>query len=199
LSLLREAFLTVPEAAYLARVSARVVQHEIDERIVASRLSGGRRSISGIDLLYLSAVRRVHDQMAPRLRRQVRNAIVHSAALNAETAGFDLFEVSLRALEEEVLEGFETLERIKRDFIETRKDVLAGEPVLRGTRLSVRLIADLMRQGASVDELVNEYELTPEQVEAAVVFDRVTPKRGRPRRVARLSGHGPHDPVPDDP
>ena len=187
MSPLREAFLTVPEAAYLAGVSTRVVQHEIDEKIVASRLSGGRRSISGVDLLYLSAVRRVHGQMAPRLRREVRNAIVHSVSLNAATASFDLFEVSLRALENEVLVGFETLERIKRDFIETRKNVLAGEPVLRGTRLSVRLIADLARQGAGAEELADEYDLTPEQIDAAITFDRVTPKRGRPSRAPRLS------------
>lgn len=182
MSALREAFLTVPEAAFLARVSPRVVQHEIDERIVASRMSGGRRIISGVDLLYLSAVRRVHDQMAPRLRRQVRNAIFHSATQNVEIASIDLFEVSLAALENDVLGNFETLERIKRDFIESRPEVLAGEPVLRGTRLSVRLIADLVRQGAGVDELAEDYDVTPEQVEAAITFDRVTPTRGRPRR-----------------
>ena len=187
MSALREAFLTVPEAAFLARVSPRVVQHEIDERIVASHVSGGRRSISGVDLLYLSAVRRVHDQMAPRLRRQVRNAIFLSAAQNAETASIELFKVSLAALENDVLEGFETLERIKRDFIESRPEVLAGEPVLRGTRLSVRLIADLVRQGAGPDELAEDYDVTPEQVDAAVTFDRVTPRRGRPRRAALRS------------
>jgi uncharacterized protein (DUF433 family) len=184
---LRDAFLTVPEAAFLARVSPRVVQHEIDERIVASRVTSGRRSISGVDILYLSAVRKVHDQMAPRLRRQVRNAIAHSAARNEQTATIDLFEVSLAALESEVLEGFETLERIKRDFIESRPEVLSGEPVLKGTRLSARLIADLVRQGASVDELVNDYDVTPEQVEAAVTFARVTPRRGRPPRAVSSS------------
>ncbi len=185
MSALREAFLTVPEAAFLARVSPRLVQHEIDERIVASRMSGGRRSISGVDILYLSAVRRVHGQMAPRLRRQVRNAIVHSAAQNEATASFDIFfRVSLAALENDVLEGFKTLERIKREFIESRPEVLGGEPVLRGTRLSVRLIADLVRQGASADELAEDYDLTPEQIDAAVTFDRVTPRRGRPRQTA---------------
>jgi len=187
LSALRDAFLTVPEAAFLARVSPRLVQHEIDERIVVSRVSGGRRSVSGVDILYLSAVRGVHGQMAPSLRRRVRNAIVHSAAQNEETANIELFEVSLAALESEVLEGFEALERIKRDFIEIRPEVLGGEPVLRGTRLSARLIADLVRQGATCKELADDYDVTPDQVKAAVTFDRVTPRRGRPRQAASRS------------
>jgi uncharacterized protein (DUF433 family) len=184
LSAIRDAFLTVPEAAFLAGVSPRLVQHEIDERIVTSRVSGGRRSISGVDILYLIAVRGVRDQMAPRLRRQVRNAIAHSAAENEDTACVHLFEVSLTALENDVLEGFETLERIKRDFIESRPEILGGEPVLRGTRLSARLIADLVRQGATAEELADDYDVTPEQVDAAVTFDRVNPRRGRPRQGA---------------
>ncbi len=182
LTLLYDAHLTVPEAAYLARVSARLVQNEIDEKIVGVRLSGGRRSISGVDLLYLSAVRRLHGQMAPRLRRQVRNAIAHSVAEHAKTAGVEFFVVTLKALEDDVLNGFEALERVKREFVDIHPDVLAGEPVLRGTRLSVRLIADLVKQGATAAELAEEYDLSPEQIDAASLYDRVTPKRGRPRR-----------------
>lgn len=182
MSTLRQAFLTVPEAAYLAGVSPRRVQHEIDESIVASRMSGGRRSISGVDLLYLIAVRQMSDQMAPPLRRQVRNAIVKSAAENEKTACINFFEISLKSLEHHVQETYEALERVKRDFIESRPEVLGGEPVLRGTRLSARLIATLVRQGASMDELADDYDLTPEQVEAAVTFDKVTPRRGRPRQ-----------------
>lgn len=185
MTLLRDAYLTVPEAAFLARVSPRLVQNEIDERIVASRLAGGRRSISGVDLLYLSAVRRLYDQMAPRLRRQVRNAIVHSVAERAETAGVEFFVVTLKALEDDVLEGFETLERIKRDFVVSNTDILGGEPVLRGTRLSIRLIADLVKQGASATELADEFDLSLEQIHAALTYDSVTPKRGRPRRQTR--------------
>ena len=56
--------------------------------------------------------------------------------------------------------------------IETRPDILAGEPVLKGTRMPARHVADMLRQGATVDEIVEEFDLTPEQVSAAEVFDR---------------------------
>jgi len=73
-----------------------------------------------------------------------------------------------------------TLKRAKRKVIESRPGVLAGEPVVKGTRIPVRLIAELVRQGASRAKLRSEYDLTRDQIEAAVLFDRVTPRRGRP-------------------
>lgn len=182
-TLLRSAFLTVPEAAYLAGVSLRMVQHEIDEQIVEAPTREGRRSISGVDVLYLNAVRRYYTLMAPALRREVRQAICVSAAQNKKAASFEVFHIDLAGLEAEVLSGFECLERTKREFVESRPEVLGGEPVLRGTRISVRHVANLVKQGATSEELQDDLDLTPAQIEAAVLYDRVTPKRGRPRRV----------------
>jgi uncharacterized protein (DUF433 family) len=182
---LRRAVLTVPEAAYVAGVSPRMVQHEIDEQIVESRDRGGRRSMSGADVLYLTAVRRLHAQLAPKLRRQLRDAIATSVARNRDTAKIETFVVSLTDLECGVLPEFETLERVKRDLIQTHANVLAGEPVIAGTRISARLVADLTRKGAKSEELQDEFDLSPEQVEAAIVFDQVNPKRGRPRAPRR--------------
>src|SRR5262249_5719516 len=74
---------------------------------------------------------------------------------------------------------------VKRPLIESRRGVQAGEPLVKGTRIPARLIADLVRQGVPRNNLRSEYELTREQIEAAVMFDRVTPRRRRPpvRRV----------------
>jgi uncharacterized protein (DUF433 family) len=58
--------------------------------------------------------------------------------------------------------------------------VLAGEPVVKGTRIPARLIADLVRQGVSRAKIRGEYDLSREQIEAAILFDRVTPRRVRP-------------------
>ena len=75
------------------------------------------------------------------------------------------------------------LGRTQRKLIESRPEVQAGEPVIRGTRIPARLIADLMRQGVSRTKLRSEYELTSEQIAAAVLFDRITPRL--PRRSIR--------------
>jgi uncharacterized protein (DUF433 family) len=58
------------------------------------------------------------------------------------------------------------LERITSD-----PRVLAGQPVLRGTRLSVAYILRLLASGATVEEILQEYEgLTPEDIQACLLF-----------------------------
>jgi uncharacterized protein (DUF433 family) len=52
--------------------------------------------------------------------------------------------------------------------------------VIKGTRLAARHIADLIKRGASTADIRGDFELTDAQIRAAVVFDRVTPRRGRP-------------------
>ena len=144
--------------------------------------------MSGIDVLYLSAVRKIHAYLAPRLRRQLRNAIALSAAHNQDTARFEAFFVSLVELERSVRTEFETLERVKNVLIETTPDVLAGEPVIAGTRISARLVADLVRQGAAIEELQEDFDLSREQINAAILFDQINPKRGRPRSARSSAG-----------
>jgi uncharacterized protein (DUF433 family) len=49
--------------------------------------------------------------------------------------------------------------------------VLAGKPVIKGTRLSVEYILNLLAHGASFTEILKEYEgLTPEDIQACILF-----------------------------
>jgi uncharacterized protein (DUF433 family) len=55
--------------------------------------------------------------------------------------------------------------------VDTQSAVLAGQPVLRGTRLSVAYILRLLASGATVEEILQEYEgLTPEDIQACLLF-----------------------------
>ncbi len=175
------ATLTVPEAAYVAGVTERVVNHEIDAHILRSHGRKSERAVSGADVLYLGAVRDIRKHIAPKLRKQMREAITSAVTAAKPVAKVAALEVEIAAVEQRMIENFMALERMKRDYIESRPGVLAGEPVIRGTRIAARLVADLIKQGVSHDEIQDEYDLTAEQVEAALLFDRVTPKRGRPR------------------
>jgi uncharacterized protein (DUF433 family) len=180
MSKLLEATLTVAEAAYVAGVTERTVNHEIDARILRSRGRKERRAVRGADVLYLGAVREVRHQMAPELRRRMREAIASAVSQSRPVARVAAFEVKITPLEHAARRNFAALERVRRDCIESRPGVLAGEPVIKGTRIPARLIADLVRQGVSHGTISREYDLTRAQTEAAVLFDRVTPRRGRP-------------------
>lgn len=49
--------------------------------------------------------------------------------------------------------------------------VMTGKPVIRGTRLTVEYVLNLLAHGATVPEVLNEYEdLTPEDIQACLLF-----------------------------
>lgn len=49
--------------------------------------------------------------------------------------------------------------------------VMVGKPVIKGTRLTVEYILNLLAHGATVDEILEEYDgLTQEDVQACLLF-----------------------------
>ncbi|MEC4816760.1 MAG: DUF433 domain-containing protein [Scytonema sp. PMC 1069.18] len=49
--------------------------------------------------------------------------------------------------------------------------ILVGKPVIRGTRLSVEYILNLLAHGASFAEILKEYNgLSPEDIQACILF-----------------------------
>ncbi len=49
--------------------------------------------------------------------------------------------------------------------------VIVGKPVIKGTRLTVEYILNLLAHGATVAEILEEYEgLTPEDIQASILF-----------------------------
>lgn len=58
-----------------------------------------------------------------------------------------------------------------RDRIEVNADVLVGKPVVRGTRIAVELILELLAAGESESELLSDYpRLTREDLLACLAY-----------------------------
>lgn len=50
-------------------------------------------------------------------------------------------------------------------------EVMAGKPVIKGTRLTIEYILNLLAHGASKQEILSEYvSLTPEDIRACYLF-----------------------------
>lgn len=65
----------------------------------------------------------------------------------------------------------ERLEKALDLLIHCDPEVMAGTAVFRATRIPVHLIADMLEQGASVDEILEGYpSLTREMVESARIY-----------------------------
>ena len=55
--------------------------------------------------------------------------------------------------------------------ITARPDVFGGKPIIRDMRISVELILSLLSQGATQEELLNDYpELEPEDIRACIAY-----------------------------
>lgn len=57
------------------------------------------------------------------------------------------------------------------EFIVSSPEMLGGKPCVKGTRLSVEFLLELMAQGATREQILAEYgQLTPEGLTAALRY-----------------------------
>lgn len=60
---------------------------------------------------------------------------------------------------------------IMNDRIKIDSDVLAGKPVISGTRLSVEFVVGLLAQGWSVEDVLKEYDhVTRDDIQACLAY-----------------------------
>jgi uncharacterized protein (DUF433 family) len=51
--------------------------------------------------------------------------------------------------------------------------VLVGKPIIRGTRIAVEFVVDLLARGWTIDQILGEYDhLTPEDIRACFSYAR---------------------------
>jgi uncharacterized protein (DUF433 family) len=58
-----------------------------------------------------------------------------------------------------------------RDRISIDPDVAVGKPVVKGTRIAVELVIDLLGRGYTVEQVIRQYDqLTAEDVQACLAY-----------------------------
>ncbi len=55
-------------------------------------------------------------------------------------------------------------------WIEINPEICGGKPVIKGTRIPVKIILELFANGWDIEEIKEEYELTEEQIKEAIEF-----------------------------
>jgi len=62
-------------------------------------------------------------------------------------------------------------------------EIMRGTPVFKGTRIPVDLVADMLAQGATAEEIFEGYPtLNKQKIAIAPRYIRAYPRRGRPSR-----------------
>lgn len=187
-----------PVAAYVAGVSEKVIWQAIERsEIKPSRQALGRRSeyvFEVKDLVYLRLRSRVRGFLGPTGRRCLYEAM---SRLEDQLEGFQL-GIELRLTEtvylrldsivEEVMWALKEVSTAE-EWVTSEPGIRGGEPVVKGTRVPVYLLADLQAKGVSSEEILADYpSVTPEALRAAITWSKLHPKRGRPSAGARWRG-----------
>jgi uncharacterized protein (DUF433 family) len=60
---------------------------------------------------------------------------------------------------------------LERECITFNKDILCGKPLIRGLRISVEMILELLAKGATEEEILEDYpHLEPDDLRAALLY-----------------------------
>jgi uncharacterized protein (DUF433 family) len=176
---------TPAEASALTNLPIRTVRRLMDRRFIRPRrLRTGRsvqRLLSWEQLVYLRLEAEGLSLLPVPARRKIAKQIESDAGIDmvAISEGRALV-VQVKTVRNELDERLKTLKRAESLIVED-PETMRGTPVYRGTRIPVDLIADMLKQGTTVEEILEGYPgLDKEKIELAPLFLRAFPRRGRP-------------------
>jgi uncharacterized protein (DUF433 family) len=180
----KDSLFTPAEAAAVTHLPVKAVHNAIDRKTIAT--VSGRRAGHATRLLDLRALvslaleHRLAGQFVPEMRRRLFDALA-TASHNRVSLDGGFLTIDLREPRRELAASLRQLRRA-RALVISDPDILGGDPVFRGTRVPVHLIATLLGQGSTETELLEVYpRLTAEMVGLAPIYAAAYPLRGRPR------------------
>jgi uncharacterized protein (DUF433 family) len=177
----RPGLYTVAEAAYVSDVDTKAVDREIDAQVVlpTTRAHRAGRLLEKPSLIYLAALRDIRTAIDASARRLISQRVTDAVAHHKTSVTFGGFQLPINRLSRMLKPRLSAIDAL-RHAIEIKPGVGGGEPVLKGSRLKVRMLADLVRRGVPLAEIAGEYEVPKDLVELATLYDSLYPRRGRP-------------------
>jgi uncharacterized protein (DUF433 family) len=176
---------TPAEASALTNLPIRAVRRLIDRRLIRPRRQQSGRSVQRLlsweQLVYLRLEAEGLALLPVAERRKIAKQIEADAGIDVVSVseGSALL-IQVKTVRKELGERLKKLERAESVIVEDL-ETMRGTPVYQGTRIPVELIADMLNQGASIDEILEGYPaLDRERVELAPLYVQAFPRRGRP-------------------
>lgn len=172
---------TPTEAAALTDLPEKQVRKEIEHRIIEAE-SPPRLSFAA--LVYLRALKlmAMHLSVEDRARicRRLFEAIRRTVDIDTVEVS-DVLALRIGSLVRDLVERTQRFERWK-DQLVTDPDIMGGEAVFPGTRLTVRRVGGMLERGEDESAILEDYpHLIREDLELARLYVRAYPRVGRPR------------------
>jgi uncharacterized protein (DUF433 family) len=176
---------TPAQASAVANLPLRIVNKLIERRLIRPRLRRTGRSFQRMlsleQVLYLRLERMGLRLLPMATRRSIAKKIEESPEIDAVclTEG-SVLVIQVKSARQELDQDLKKLQRAE-EMIVSDPEIMRGSPVYRGTRIPVQLVADMLSQGASPEEIVEGYPaLDKEKVALAPLYVQAFPRRGRP-------------------
>jgi uncharacterized protein (DUF433 family) len=182
---------TPAEAAALSGVAVKAVHNAIDKRIIEGQKRSStkrvRRLLSAQDVLRLKLWYEVGAILSQERRQRLFEEIEHRPAAKRVKAGA-LVIVDVEEARKQIGKRARALEAAEA-AVTRSSAVMGGEPVFKGTRIPVRLVASMLDRDASEAEILDGYpKLERRHLELARIWAAAHPRRGRPKTLAERGG-----------
>lgn len=189
--------LTRNEVAEISGVSVNAVNKALEQRIAKPRRARGRTLLAPEEAAALALISELPVRLSVKIKRELRNWIVHSSPARAEE--FELspaLRVAMTDYAAKVARRAAEYVRLRDKYVEVNPGKMGGTPVIRGTRVPVRTLAQLVEGGESWEALQEDYpHISEEAYDLAVLWAKGNPRRGRPSGAVRRRRSKPRRPV----
>lgn len=176
---------TPAQASAVAKLPLKAVQKLIDVRLIhPRRMRSGRetqRFLSPEQLVYLRLEAEGVRLLPLAERREVARIVVSKPEVHSiAVAGGPALVIEVEHARREVEQELNRLRRVQ-EMVVSDPEIMRGTPVFKGTRIPVELVAEMVAEGTTVEDILAGYPaLGHEQVELASLYVTAFPRRGRP-------------------
>jgi uncharacterized protein (DUF433 family) len=156
-----------------------------------------RRLLTKEQLIYLQLEAGGLRLLPVGTRREIADSIQRSPETETlPVANGTALLVEIGAARQAVENQLKQLARIE-EMVVSDPDIMRGTPVFKGTRIPVDLVADMLAQGATAEEILEGYPtLSKGKIAIAPLYMRAFTRRGRPsRRPWQGKRHGAGTPI----
>ena len=178
---------TPAQAAAVTGLPLAAVHKAIDSRLIRPRATRSGRTVQRLltkeQLIYLQLEAEGLRLLPVGARREIADSIQRSPKVDLMAIGNGtVLFVEFKAARRKVEGQLKQLAYIE-EMVVSDPEIMRGTPVFKGTRIPVDLVADMLAQGATADEILEGYPtLGKEKIAIAPLYMRAFPRRGRPRR-----------------
>jgi uncharacterized protein (DUF433 family) len=175
--------LTAAQASAVTGLSLKAINKAIERRTIPStaKAKNGirRRYISELGLVCLKLEAKGLGELPLSFRKRIFRLVLSQPGMNV-VRPVEAVQIDVQQAHREVMESVGELKQAE-EMVETDTEVMGGVPVIRGTRIPVAVLSEMLAQGATVEEIAEGYpSLSPDHIRLASIYVAAHPRRGRP-------------------